>query len=138
MNSSDLPQSARPAGFRPGHDGARPGAPGLALQDRFPTYYTYFGKRSFTYRGARIRNHNRLLGSVTGVDGIKTGYTRASGFNLVTNVVRDGRHIIAVVMGGKSAGRRDAHMRDLIAKYLPKAHARRAHGAAAGGGRDVG
>jgi D-alanyl-D-alanine carboxypeptidase len=93
----------------------------VALQDRFPSYYPYFSKRSFTYKGSRIRNHNRLLGSVTGVDGIKTGYTRASGFNLVTNVVRDRRHIVAVVMGGKSAGRRDAHMRDLIASYLPKA-----------------
>jgi D-alanyl-D-alanine carboxypeptidase len=93
----------------------------LALQDRFPTYYAYFGKKSFTYRGARHRNHNRLLGSVAGVDGIKTGYTRSSGFNLVTNVRRDGRHIIAVVMGGKSASSRDAHMRELIAKYLPKA-----------------
>ncbi len=92
-----------------------------ALQDRFPTYYAYFGKRSFTYRGSRYRNHNRLLGSVAGVDGIKTGYTRSSGFNLVTNVERDGHHIIAVVMGGKSASRRDAHMRQLIAKYLPKA-----------------
>ena len=59
-----------------------------------------------------IRNHNRLLGSVEGVDGIKTGYTRASGFNLVTNVKRDGRHIIAVVMGGKTAGQpRRAHAR---------------------------
>ena len=92
-----------------------------ALQDRFPGYYPYFAKRSFTYRGVRIRNHNRLLGSVEGVDGIKTGYTRASGFNLVTSVNRDGRHIIAVVMGGKSASKRDAHMRALIAKYLPKA-----------------
>ena len=94
---------------------------GQALQDRFPTYYTYFGKRSFTYRGARHRNHNHLLGSVAGVDGIKTGYTRASGFNLVTNVNRDGRHIIAVVMGGNTASSRDANMRELIAKYLPKA-----------------
>jgi D-alanyl-D-alanine carboxypeptidase len=91
-----------------------------ALQDRFPTYYEYFGARSFTYRGARYRNHNRLLGSVSGVDGIKTGYTRASGFNLVTNLRRDGRHIIAVVMGGRTAASRDAHMRDLIARYLPK------------------
>jgi D-alanyl-D-alanine carboxypeptidase len=57
---------------------------------------------------------------VTGVDGIKTGYTRASGFNLVTNVRRDGRHIIAVVMGGRTAASRNAHMRDLIAEYLPK------------------
>ncbi len=94
---------------------------GEALQDRFPTYYKYFGKPSFTYRGVRHRNHNHLLGKVAGVDGIKTGYTRASGFNLVTNVERDGRHIIAVVMGGKSASSRDAHMRELIAKYLPKA-----------------
>jgi D-alanyl-D-alanine carboxypeptidase len=93
----------------------------LALQDRFPGYYHYFGERSFTYRGARYRNHNRLLGSVQGVDGIKTGYTRASGFNLVTNVRRDGRHIIAVVMGGKSAASRDAHMRNLIAEHLRKA-----------------
>jgi D-alanyl-D-alanine carboxypeptidase len=92
-----------------------------ALQDRFPTYYSYFSVRSFTYRGTRYRNHNRLLGSVEGVDGIKTGYIRASGFNLVTNVKRDGRHIIAVVMGGKTAASRDAHMRDLIATYLPQA-----------------
>jgi D-alanyl-D-alanine carboxypeptidase len=91
-----------------------------ALQDRFPTYYKYFAARSFTYRGARHSNHNRLLGAVAGVDGIKTGYTRASGFNLVTNVRRDGRHVIAVVMGGRTAASRNAHMRDLIAEYLPK------------------
>ena len=94
---------------------------GQALQDRFPEYYPYFATKSFTYRGARHRNHNHLLGSVAGVDGIKTGYTRASGFNLVTNVKRDGRHIIAVVMGGKTASSRDANMRELISKYLPKA-----------------
>src|SRR5204863_2376987 len=88
---------------------------------RFPTYYKYFSTRVFTYRGARIRNHNHLLGSVKGVDGIKTGYVRASGFNIVTNVNRDGRHIIAVVMGGRTASRRDAQMRELIADYLPDA-----------------
>jgi D-alanyl-D-alanine carboxypeptidase len=92
-----------------------------ALQDRFPSYYKYFGTRSFAYKGKRHRNHNRLLGSVEGVDGIKTGYIRASGFNLVTNVKRDGRHIIAVVMGGKTGASRDAHMRELISDYLPKA-----------------
>jgi D-alanyl-D-alanine carboxypeptidase len=95
-----------------------------ALQDRFPTYYKYFSVRSFTYRGARYGNHNRLLGAVRGVDGIKTGYTRASGFNLVTNVRRDGRHIIAVVMGGRTSASRNAHMRDLISDYLPKASSR--------------
>jgi D-alanyl-D-alanine carboxypeptidase len=93
----------------------------LALQDRFPTYYRYFGAKTFKYNGVRYRNHNHLLGSVAGVDGIKTGYTRASGFNLVTNVDRDGRHIVAVVMGGRTAASRDAHMRELIAKYLPAA-----------------
>jgi D-alanyl-D-alanine carboxypeptidase len=94
---------------------------GRALQDRFPSYYKYFSERSFTYKGARYRNHNRLLGNVKGVDGIKTGYIRSSGFNLVTSVRRDNRHIIAVVMGGKTASSRDAHMRELIAEYLPKA-----------------
>jgi D-alanyl-D-alanine carboxypeptidase len=57
---------------------------GRAIQERFPRYYKYFSTRSFTFRGQRISNHNRLLGSVDGVDGIKTGYIRASGFNLVT------------------------------------------------------
>jgi D-alanyl-D-alanine carboxypeptidase len=94
---------------------------GLALQDRFPSYYKYFGTRTFTYHGRRIRNHNHLLGSVKGVDGIKTGYIRDSGFNIVTNVRRDGRHIITVVMGGKTAKRRDAQVRELIADYLPDA-----------------
>jgi D-alanyl-D-alanine carboxypeptidase len=91
------------------------------LQDKFPEYYPYFGRKSFSYRGARYRNHNRLLGSVEGVDGIKTGYTRASGFNLVTNIERDGRHIVAVVMGGRTAASRDAHMRELIKTHMKKA-----------------
>jgi D-alanyl-D-alanine carboxypeptidase len=76
---------------------------GLAIQDRFPKYYPYFATRSFRWRGVAIGNHNRLLGSVDGVDGIKTGYTRASGFNLVSNVKRGNRHIVAVVLGGKQA-----------------------------------
>ena len=92
-----------------------------AVQDRFPTYYRYFSVRSFNYKGTTYRNHNKLLGSVRGVDGIKTGYIRASGFNLVTNVRDDGRHIIAVVMGGRTGASRDAQMRELIAEYLPKA-----------------
>ncbi|WP_319529021.1 serine hydrolase [uncultured Cohaesibacter sp.] len=94
---------------------------GRALQDRFPGYYKYFSTRSFTYGKRRYGNHNRLLGNVKGVDGIKTGYTRASGFNLVTNVKSRDRHIVAVVMGGKTGSSRDAHMRSLISKYLPKA-----------------
>jgi D-alanyl-D-alanine carboxypeptidase len=90
---------------------------GRAIQERFPRYYKYFSIQAFVYRGETMRNHNHLLGAVEGVDGIKTGYTRASGFNLITSVHRDGRHIIAVVLGGKSSSERDAHMRKLIAAY---------------------
>ena len=94
---------------------------GRAIQERFPKYYRYFTTRSFTFRGRTIRNHNKLLGSVEGVDGIKTGYIRASGFNLVSSVHRGGRHIVAAVFGGRSGASRDARMRELIASYMPKA-----------------
>ena len=94
---------------------------GRALQDRFPKHYRFFKTRSFKYGKRRYGNHNRLLGRVKGVDGIKTGYTRASGFNLVSNVKSRNRHIVAVVMGGKTGRSRDAHMKKLIASYLPKA-----------------
>jgi D-alanyl-D-alanine carboxypeptidase len=87
---------------------------GIAIQERFPHYYRYFATTSFVYRGHAMRNHNRLLGRIDGVDGIKTGYTRASGFNLATSVRRGDRHIVAVVLGGRSGGQRDARMRDLI------------------------
>ena len=97
----------------------------LAIQDRFPRYYRYFATETFAYRGMRVRNHNRLLGRVDGVDGIKTGYTRASGFNLVTSVKRGDRHLVAVVLGGKSAGLRDARMRELIEKRIMEASVKR-------------
>src|SRR5436190_9224233 len=84
---------------------------GRAIQERFPRYYKFFSIRSFTFRGQSIANHNHLLGRVEGVDGIKTGYIGASGFNLVTSVHRGSRHLVAVVMGGSSAGSRDARMR---------------------------
>ncbi len=93
---------------------------GRALQDRFPRYYRYFSTTAFTFRGHIIRGHNHLLGSVDGVDGIKTGYTRASGFNLVTSMHRGNRFLIGVVMGGRSAGSRDATMRNLLAENLEK------------------
>ncbi len=98
---------------------------GRAIQDRFPKQYRYFATRTFKYRGKRMRNHNRLLGSVKGVDGIKTGYIRASGFNLTTSMKRNKRHIVAVVMGGKSSGARNARMRSLLKKYISKAAVRR-------------
>ena len=72
-----------------------------------------------------IRNHNRLLGNVEGVDGIKTGYTRASGFNLVTSMRRGNRHLVGVVLGGRSGGSRDAIMRNLLAENLEKGATRR-------------
>jgi D-alanyl-D-alanine carboxypeptidase len=98
---------------------------GRAVQERFPRYYRYFSTPSFTYRGESMRNHNHLLGRVEGVDGIKTGYTRASGFNLVTSVSRDNRHIVAVVLGGSSAAARDTRMRGLISQYFAEASSRR-------------
>jgi D-alanyl-D-alanine carboxypeptidase len=91
---------------------------GRAIQDRFPRYYRYFSTHSFAYRGALHSNHNHLLGRVEGMDGIKTGYTRASGFNLLTSVRRGGHHIVAVVMGGTTAGGRDRIMAQLIEQYI--------------------
>jgi D-alanyl-D-alanine carboxypeptidase len=98
---------------------------GRAIQDRFPRYYRYFSTTAFNYHGQSIRNHNHLLGSVEGVDGIKTGYTRASGFNLVTSMRRGNRHLVGVVMGGRSGGSRDAAMRSLLAENLEKAATKR-------------
>lgn len=98
---------------------------GRAIQDRFPTYYRYFSTSVFNYRGQSIRNHNHLLGSVEGVDGIKTGYTRASGFNLVTSMRRGNRHLVGVVLGGRSGGSRDAIMRNLLAENLEKGATKR-------------
>jgi D-alanyl-D-alanine carboxypeptidase len=94
---------------------------GRAIQERFPREYRYFSTLSFTYHGEAMRNHNMLLGQVEGVDGIKTGYTQASGFNLVTSVRRNNRHIVAVVLGGTSAGARDARMRTLIEQHIAAA-----------------
>lgn len=97
----------------------------LRIQDDFPELYKLFSTRSFTYRGKRYKNHNTLLGTVEGVDGIKTGYIRASGFNLVSSVRRDGKHIIAVVFGGKTARSRNAHMRSIISRALKQASTRK-------------
>jgi D-alanyl-D-alanine carboxypeptidase len=92
-----------------------------AIQDRFPKYYRYFATEAFNFHGHTVHGHNHLLGSVEGVDGIKTGYTRASGFNLITNLRRGNRHLVGVVMGGRSGGSRDAIMRGLLAENLEKA-----------------
>src|SRR5438477_5568138 len=98
---------------------------GRAIQDRFPRHYRYFATSTFVYKGNAIRNHNRLLGNVEGVDGIKTGYTRASGFNLVSSMRRGNRHLVGVVLGGRSGSSRDATMRSLLAENLDKAATKR-------------
>lgn len=93
---------------------------GRLIQAHFPNYYPYFSVVWFRYRGRNIHNHNALLGQVEGVDGIKTGYTQASGYNLTASVQRGGKHIVAVVLGGKSNAKRDARMRELIAANMPE------------------
>jgi len=98
---------------------------GRAIQHRFPGYYQYFATFSFQYKGVEMHNHNALLGQVKGVDGIKTGYTEASGYNLVSSVRRDGKHIVAVVLGGTSNAARDARMRQLIEDHISQASTQR-------------
>jgi D-alanyl-D-alanine carboxypeptidase len=98
---------------------------GIAIQERFPRYYRYFSTTSFVYRGRAMRNHNKLLGSVAGVDGIKTGYTRASGFNLTTSMHRGERHVVAVVLGGATGSQRDARMRQLLGAHIMEASTKR-------------
>jgi D-alanyl-D-alanine carboxypeptidase len=92
---------------------------GLALQGRFPHYFKYFATKRFKWKGKTYSNHNELLGRVEGVDGIKTGYTRASGFNIVSSAGRGNREIVAVVLGGDTAKARDQRATELIEKYLP-------------------
>jgi len=92
-----------------------------AIQERFPRYYPMFSTRVFNFAGGAYRNHNKLLGRVEGVDGIKTGYTNLSGFNLMTSAKSEGRHIVSVVLGGRSGGSRDKIMADLVAETLPRA-----------------
>ncbi len=86
----------------------------MRLQDDFPQYYDLFSTTSFTYNGQTYGNHNKLLGVVDGVDGMKTGYTRAAGWNLAASAIRDGRRIVAIIMGGKSRIWRDERMKQLI------------------------
>nr|WP_051900106.1 D-alanyl-D-alanine carboxypeptidase [Neorhizobium galegae] len=114
-NANGLPNTAQMTTAR---DQARLG---MALRQHFPQYYGYFSIRSFNFGKQTIGNHNRLVGNVKGVDGIKTGYTRAAGSNLATSAQLDGRSIVAVVLGSRSSAVRDATMRKLVADYLPEA-----------------
>ena len=88
----------------------------VAIQRQFPRYFGYFKTRSFRFKGRVYRNHNRLLGRYRGVNGIKTGYIRAAGFNLVSSVERDGKRLIGVVFGGRSGRSRDRQMVRLLDK----------------------
>ncbi|MGE3247384.1 MAG: serine hydrolase [Beijerinckiaceae bacterium] len=93
---------------------------GRAIHSHFPRYYSYFATPSFRFGRANMRNHNRLLGRVRGVDGIKTGYTRASGFNLLTSAHLGNRRIVAVVLGGRSGRIRDNIMADLVVANIQR------------------
>ncbi|MCI5061089.1 MAG: D-alanyl-D-alanine carboxypeptidase [Alphaproteobacteria bacterium] len=84
------------------------------ILQRYPHYYKYFSTKSFTYRGKTYRNHNRLMSSYKGMDGFKTGYINASGFNLVASARRDGRRLIGVVFGGRTTKTRNAHMASIL------------------------
>ncbi|TIU32340.1 MAG: D-alanyl-D-alanine carboxypeptidase, partial [Mesorhizobium sp.] len=117
-NANGLPD---PGQFTTAHDMAMLG---IALREHFPQYYGYFSQRSFLYGRQRINGHNRLLGRIKGVDGIKTGYTRASGYNLVSSVADGDRRLVAVVMGGASGRSRDNQMASLINTYLPRTSTR--------------
>ncbi|MCH7711450.1 MAG: D-alanyl-D-alanine carboxypeptidase, partial [Proteobacteria bacterium] len=91
-----------------------------ALRNDFPEYYDFFSTARFSYKGLTHRNHNKLLARYDAVDGIKTGYIHASGFNLATSVKRDGRRLIGVVMGGRSPRSRDRHMIDLLERAFTR------------------
>ncbi|WP_455874861.1 serine hydrolase [Rhizobium yanglingense] len=94
---------------------------GVALLKHYPREYRLFSMTAFTFRGKTIRGHNNLMVRYQGMDGIKTGYTNASGFNLVS-AVRDGnRRVVGVVLGGRTARSRDAQMAALLDKYLGRA-----------------
>jgi D-alanyl-D-alanine carboxypeptidase len=93
---------------------------GLRIQRDFPQYYPYFRLTSFQFGNRTIRSHNRLLGRFEGTDGIKTGYIRASGFNLTTSAQRGNKRIIGVVMGGRSGRARDNYMIAMLSKAFPQ------------------
>lgn len=93
----------------------------IRLMRDFPQHYHLFSTQSFTYRGKTHKSHNRLVGSYPGADGLKTGYIRASGFNVATSAVRDGRRLLSVVMGGYTSRSRDEHMADLLDRGFVRA-----------------
>ena len=94
---------------------------GLHLYDDHPRYFALFAMKSFAYNGGTHKNHNTLMVQMPGINGIKTGYTHASGFNLVTSLERDGKHVIGAIFGGESAASRNSDMRIALTRALAKA-----------------
>ena len=92
-----------------------------ALMQDFPHYYSYFSALEFTYKGKTYRTHNNLMTQYEGVDGLKTGYISASGFNVATSAIRNDRRLIAIVVGGRTAKSRDSHMVALLDRSFVKA-----------------
>ncbi|MQX37940.1 D-alanyl-D-alanine carboxypeptidase [Roseospira navarrensis] len=88
----------------------------MALMKHFPHHYHYFSSTSFRFNGRTYTGHNRLLTRYDGADGLKTGYISASGFNIAVSAARNGRRLIGVVFGGRTARSRDDHMVELLDK----------------------
>jgi D-alanyl-D-alanine carboxypeptidase len=107
-NPNGLPDNGQ---FTTAYDMARLG---IALRRDFPQYYPMFKVQSFSYNGRYYGGHNRVLARLNGVDGIKTGYIRLSGFNLVSSMKKDGVNLVAVVMGGNSGAERDDYMVSIL------------------------
>ncbi|MGV1757571.1 D-alanyl-D-alanine carboxypeptidase family protein [Rhizobium sp. A22-96] len=114
-NASGLPD---PEQVTTAHDMA---TLGVALMRDFPEEFKLFSMRGIKFRGMKLRGHNNLMYRYAGADGIKTGYTDASGYNLVTSATKNGRRVVGVVMGEKTAQIRDDKMAGLIDTYVPAA-----------------
>ena len=93
----------------------------IALRRQFPHYYGYFGQKEVTVAGRTIKGHNKAMDMIPGADGLKTGYTRASGFNLATSVKHRGKSVVGVVMGENTSAIRNARMAALMSAYVKKA-----------------
>ncbi len=94
---------------------------GLRLHDDHPKYFLLFATKTFAFNGGSFKNHNTLMLQMPGINGIKTGYTHASGFNLVSSYQQDGKHLVGAIFGGETAGLRNAHMRVALTRALAKA-----------------
>lgn len=114
FNASGLPNARQ---WTTAHDMARLA---IALIDDFPGYYHFFSVRSFKFHGHTIYGHDHLLDEYPGTDGLKTGYIRSSGYNLVTSAVREHRRLVGVVLGGRTARARDRRMMALLNRGFSK------------------